>query len=67
MSKMPDQDLVRIDYEGHFAIITLNNPKKFNSLTQSSYYRLASLMREADANKDVYVTLLIGEGPFFSA
>ncbi|PKY05856.1 putative enoyl-CoA isomerase [Aspergillus campestris IBT 28561] len=64
---MSDQDLVRIDYEGHFAIITLNNPKKFNSLTQTSYYRLASLLREADMNKDVYVTLLIGEGSFFSA
>ena len=64
---MSVQELVRLDYEGHFAIITLNNPKKFNSLTQSAYYRLASLLREADANNDVYVTLLIGEGPFFSA
>ena len=63
---MSDQNLVRIDYEGNFAIITLNNPTKFNSLTQSSFCRLASLLREADANKDVYVTLLIGEGPFFS-
>lgn len=67
ISKMSVQELVRIDYEGQFAIITLNNPKKFNSLTQSAYYRLASLLREADANNDVYVTLLIGEGPFFSA
>jgi peroxisomal 3,2-trans-enoyl-CoA isomerase len=64
---MSDQNLVRIDYEGKFAIITLNNPTKFNSLTQSLFSRLASLLREADANKDVYVTLLIGEGPFFSA
>jgi len=64
---MSDQNLVRIDYEGKFAIITLNNPKKFNSLTQSSLSHLAGLLREADANKDVYVTLLIGEGPFFSA
>jgi hypothetical protein len=64
---MSDQNLIRIDYEGNFAIITLNNPTKFNSLTQSLFSRLASLLREADANKDVYVTLLIGEGPFFSA
>lgn len=64
---MSDQSLVRIDYEGNFAIITLNNPKKFNSLTQSSFSHLASLLREADAKQDVYVTLLIGEGPFFSA
>ncbi|KAF4414862.1 delta3-cis-delta2-trans-enoyl- isomerase [Fusarium acutatum] len=64
---MSDQNLIRIDYEGNFAIITLNNPTKFNSLTQSLFSRLASLLREADANKDVYVTLLIGEGPYFSA
>ncbi|KAH6867257.1 peroxisomal d3,d2-enoyl-CoA isomerase [Thelonectria olida] len=64
---MSDQNLVRIDYDGTFAIITLNNPTKFNSLTQSSFSRLASLLREADANEDIYVTLLIGEGPFFSA
>lgn len=64
---MSDQSLVRIDYEGNFAVITLNNPSKFNSLTQGLFSRLASLLREADANKDVYVTLLIGEGPFFSA
>jgi len=64
---MSDENLIRIDYEGNFAIITLNNPTKFNSLTQGSLYRLASLLREADANEDVYVTLLIGEGLFFSA
>ncbi|KAI1025287.1 hypothetical protein LB504_010020 [Fusarium proliferatum] len=64
---MSDQNHIRINYEGNFAIITLNNPNKFNSLTQSLFSRLASLLREIDANKDVYVTLLIGEGPFFSA
>ncbi|PNP60892.1 hypothetical protein FNYG_14379 [Fusarium nygamai] len=50
---MSDQKLIRIDYEGNFAIITLNNPTKFNSPTQSLFSRLASLLREADANKDV--------------
>ncbi|KAM5354588.1 hypothetical protein ACJ41O_001235 [Fusarium nematophilum] len=64
---MSGQELVHIVYDGKFAIITLNNPAKFNSLTQGSYYRLGSLLREADANDDVVVTLLIGEGSFFSA
>lgn len=64
---MSDQNFIRLDYEGNFAIITLNNPTKFNSLTQEAFYHLASLLRETDANKDVYVTLLIGEGPFFSS
>ncbi|GKZ55909.1 hypothetical protein AnigIFM49718_001075 [Aspergillus niger] len=64
---MAEEDLVRLDINGIFAVITLNNPKKFNALTQSLYYRLASLLREAEDNSDVYVTVLIGEGAFFSA
>ncbi|KAM0323270.1 hypothetical protein ACHAQA_008861 [Verticillium albo-atrum] len=64
---MSDSTLVRLNYDGIFAIITLNNPAKFNSLTQASYSRLAALLREIDANSDVFVTLLIGEGAFFSA
>jgi peroxisomal 3,2-trans-enoyl-CoA isomerase len=61
------EDLVRLDINGIFAVITLNNPKSFNALTQSLYYRLASFLRDAEENPDVYVTVLIGEGPFFSA
>ncbi|KZL79298.1 3,2-trans-enoyl-CoA isomerase [Colletotrichum incanum] len=61
------EEIIQITYDGKFAIITLNNAAKFNSLTQTLFSRLASLLREADANTDVFVTLLIGEGPFFSA
>lgn len=64
---MAEEDLVRLDIHGIFAVITLNNPKKFNALTQSLYYRLASLLREVEENSDVYVTVLIGEGALFSA
>lgn len=64
---MAEEDLVRLDINGIFAVITLNNPKKSNALTQSLYYRLASLLREVDENPDVYVSVLIGEGAFFSA
>ena len=64
---MAEQDLVHLDIDGAFAVITLNNPAKFNSLTQNLYYRLATLLREADENPDIHVTILIGEGPFFSA
>ncbi|KAH8702403.1 putative enoyl-CoA isomerase [Talaromyces proteolyticus] len=64
---MAEEQLIRLDLDGSLAIITLNNPSKFNSLTQSLYYHLATLLREADEDKNVLVTLLIGEGPFFSA
>lgn len=64
---MSPEEAVQIEYDGKFAIITLNNPSKFNSLAQSSFSRLAGLLRESDANGDVVVTVLIGEGQFFSA
>jgi len=64
---MAEEDLVRLEISGIFAVITLNNPTKFNALTQNLYYRLANLLRKAEENPDVYVTVLIGEGHFFSA
>ncbi|KAJ5517121.1 Crotonase core [Penicillium freii] len=64
---MAEEDLIRLNINGIFAVITLNNPTKFNALTQSLYYRLTSLLREAEGNPDIYVTILISEGPFFSA
>ncbi|CAI6092409.1 unnamed protein product [Clonostachys chloroleuca] len=64
---MSGHEVIHLKYDGKLAVITLDNASKFNSLTQASYRRLATLLREADANEDVVVTLLIGEGPFFSA
>lgn len=64
---MSGHEVIHLKYDGKLAIITLDNASKFNSLTQASYRRLGTLLREADANEDVVVTLLIGEGPFFSA
>jgi hypothetical protein len=53
--------------EGNISVITLNLPKKLNALTTSLYYRLGSLVREADAHPNTLVTLIIGTGRFFSA
>ena len=49
------------------AIITLNLPKKLNALTQSHYYRIATLLREIAARDDIFITILTGRGRFFSA
>lgn len=52
---------------GKTAIITLNNPKKFNSLSQTEYRRLEQLMQLAEREKDTTITLLQSSGKFFSA
>jgi peroxisomal 3,2-trans-enoyl-CoA isomerase len=64
---MESSHAIRFDIIDIFAIITLSNPKKFNALSQESYTQLANFLREADQNEGVYITLLIGEGSFFSA
>ncbi|KAH7080109.1 peroxisomal d3,d2-enoyl-CoA isomerase [Paraphoma chrysanthemicola] len=64
---MSDNNAITLAVEGNISIITLNLPKKLNALTSSLYYRLGSLVREADTHPHTLVTLIIGTGRFFSA
>lgn len=64
---MAANNAITLVVEGNISIISLNLPKKLNALTTSLYYRLGSLVREADAHPDTLVTLIIGTGRFFSA
>ena len=64
---MSDYNSIILAVEGNINIITLNLPQKLNALTTSSYHRIDSLVREADANPNTFVTLIIGTGRFFSA
>lgn len=52
---------------GKTAVISLNNPKKFNSLTQAQYRRIEQLMNVAANDPNTTVTLLQSSGKFFSA
>ncbi|PSN73368.1 putative enoyl-CoA isomerase [Corynespora cassiicola Philippines] len=64
---MSDDTAITFAVEQNVGIVTLNLPKKLNALTTSLYYRLGSLLREADIHPDTLVTLIIGTGRFFSA
>ena len=61
------EQLITLTIRGKIAIITLNIEKKLNALTQDLYYRLSCLMREVAARDDIYITILIGKGRYFSA
>ena len=67
--KMDDLNAAVVSYivKGRYAIITLNNPKTLNALTSMQYYRLASIMDKIDANPAVLITVLTGNGRYFSA
>jgi peroxisomal 3,2-trans-enoyl-CoA isomerase len=58
---------IQVEYQGRVAIISINNEKKLNALSQSGYYDLAQAMREVATHDEVFITLLIGTGRFFSA
>jgi peroxisomal 3,2-trans-enoyl-CoA isomerase len=57
----------RENERGHIAIITLNNEKKLNAMTQDNYYTLSQHLREIANRPDVYITVLTGKGRYFSA
>ncbi|MCJ1472997.1 hypothetical protein MMC13_001646, partial [Lambiella insularis] len=61
------EEQITLRTHGKIALITLNIPHKLNALTQDLYYRLACLMRQAAAREEIYVTVLVGKGRFFSA
>ncbi|OCT54662.1 3,2-trans-enoyl-CoA isomerase [Cladophialophora carrionii] len=53
--------------QGRVAIITLNQPKKLNAMTQQYYYRISCLLRDIAENPAISVTVITGSGRFFSA
>lgn len=52
---------------GRVAILTLNNPKKLNAMTQDNYYSLSQHMRDIADDANIYITVLTGKGRYFSA
>jgi len=62
-----DQNAVTLTTSGRIATITINTPKKLNALTQDGYYLLAKHMHTVAAMPEIYITILTGNGRFFSA
>ncbi|KAL4894143.1 ClpP/crotonase-like domain-containing protein [Aspergillus ambiguus] len=64
---MEGQNPITVHQRGNIAVVTINRPRKLNSLNQDHYYRLGECFREIDRRKDVLITVLTGTGRFFSA
>ncbi len=64
---MSDPSVIEVEYRGRVAVITINNAKKLNALTQMQYYELATKLREVATHDEVYITLLTAKGRYFSA
>lgn len=64
---MASPSVITTDYRGRVAVITINNPQKLNALNQQQYYALSQALREVATHDEVFITLLIGKGRYFSA
>ncbi|OTB07218.1 hypothetical protein M426DRAFT_318251 [Hypoxylon sp. CI-4A] len=60
-------DVIKVEYRGRIAIITIDNEKKLNALNLDGYYAIAKALREIAQRDDVYITVLTGKGRYFSA
>ena len=61
------ESVIHLEYRGRLAILTINNEKKLNALSQMQYYDLAQKMREIASHDEVFITVILGKGRFFSA
>lgn len=55
-------DQLLYDVDGHIATITFNRPDRMNTITSTMLNRLSELLLEADANTDVRVIVITGNG-----
>lgn len=59
--------VVTLEYKGRVAVITIRNEAKLNALTQHDYYEISKNLREIATHDEVFVTVLLAKGRFFSA
>jgi enoyl-CoA hydratase/carnithine racemase len=59
-------ELITLEYEGDFATITMNNPKRRNALSQKHMLELTSAFQEVGESNALGV-ILAANGPAFSA
>ncbi|KAI5970671.1 hypothetical protein CANMA_000262 [Candida margitis] len=64
---MSNEDPITYEVIGRAAVITLNNPKKLNSLTLPQYDEIAKLIARANDEENTVITLLQSTGRAFSA
>lgn len=63
---MPDS-VITVEYKGRVAVLTIRNEAKLNALSQLQYYEIAKKLREIATHDEVFVTVLLAKGRFFSA
>ncbi|GAA5894409.1 enoyl-CoA hydratase/isomerase family protein [Sporobolomyces salmoneus] len=60
-------DTMLLEIRAPFAVITFNTPAKKNAMDTILYKRLSALLQQVDKMEEVKITVLTGNGDFFSA
>ncbi len=58
---------IKIEQQGHVGILTVNRPEALNALNDMVLSDLSKAIDEVEANEDIYVAVLTGEGRSFVA
>ena len=61
------ESIISVDYRGRVAVITIDNDKKLNAMGLMQYYDLARKMKEVATHDEVFVTVILAKGRYFSA
>jgi hypothetical protein len=67
MTSTADKKILVTYPEPWIAQVTLNIPKKYNAMTMELYRDLGAILRDIAVNDQILVTMLTGNGVFFSA
>ncbi|KAF7544272.1 hypothetical protein G7Z17_g10080 [Cylindrodendrum hubeiense] len=64
---MSEASVINLEYRGRVAVLTIDNDRKLNSLGLMQYYDLAQKMREIATHDEVFITVILAKGRYFSA
>ncbi|KAF9877372.1 enoyl-CoA hydratase/isomerase [Colletotrichum karsti] len=63
----PEDSVISLEYRGRVALLTIDNDRKLNAMSQPQYYDLAQKLREIATHDEVFITVLTAKGRYFSA
>ncbi|KAF4999023.1 hypothetical protein FDECE_11639 [Fusarium decemcellulare] len=64
---MAEDSIISLDYRGRVAVLTIENESKLNSMSLEQYYDLAQKLRDIATHDEVFITVILAKGRYFSA
>ncbi|KAF9761821.1 hypothetical protein IL306_003724 [Fusarium sp. DS 682] len=64
---MAEESILQLEYRGRVAVLTICNERKLNAFNSAQYYDLGQKMREIATHDEVFITVILAKGRYFSA